>query len=365
MADALHNTSPAREITLTVGGLVYGGWTAARVTVGMDRVAGEFALDVTELWADAVGSRHIRPGEECELKVAEQTIITGYVDSVDVQIDAGQHTVSIRGRDRSADLIDCSAVRSPGQWRKQKLESIARQLAEPFGVAVRADVDTGKPMDFALQTGETVYEAIDHAARQRGLLVMSDGVGGLVLTRAGLARAADPLVYGENVLALRSSFDVRDRYSEYTALGQAPGNDLFNGKAASQIKARAADKQILRYRPLLITGGSSDAAGSLIDRVQWEATVRAARSMSVEIAVQGFTQSDGSLWRPNTLVHVMADPLLLREDLLIASVSFEISERGSMTTIAATRADAYTLAPLEVAAAGTARPYFDLVGPRQ
>ena len=38
-----------------------------------------------------------------------------------------------------------------------------------------------------------VFEAIERAARMRGLLLMSDGKGVLVLTRAGVARISTPL----------------------------------------------------------------------------------------------------------------------------------------------------------------------------
>jgi len=352
------DTSKAREITLQVGDKLYGGWKAASATIGMDRVAGDFALEVTELWPGNDVTREIRPGNKCSLAIAEMTVITGYVDAVDIAVDSGQHAVSIRGRDASGDLIDCSAVRSPGQWRRQKVEVIAKQLAEPFGVAVKAAVDTGKPLDsFALQTGETVWEAIDHAARLRGLLVISDGAGGIVFTRAGLNRADDDLVYGANVLSAHARFDVRDRFQTYTALGQVAGSNYLSGSAAAHIKAKATDGEILRYRPLLVTGDSPDAAGSLGDRVKWEATVRAARSVQVEIVVQGFTQTSGALWKPNTLAHVVAKPLRLDGDMLIASVGFEVSEQGTFTRLSLTRADAFTLQPIKLQPGDAARPY--------
>lgn len=354
------DTSQAREMTLEVGGLLYGGWKAAIATIGMDRVAGDYALEVTELWPGNDVTRKIRPGDECRLAVAGETVITGYVDAVDISFDGQQHTVSIRGRDRSADLIDCSAVRSPGQWRGQKVETIAAQLAQPFNVGVKVEADTGKPLtSFALQTGETVWEAIDRAARLRGFLVVSDGAGWIVFTRAGLTRSDDALVYGSNLLSARSSFDVRDRFSEYTALGQAAGNDYFSGSAAAHIKAQAKDGQIGRYRPLLITGDSPDAAGSLGDRVKWEATVRAARSTQVEVVVQGFTQSTGELWRPNTLTHVLAEPLRIDDDMLIASVTYEVSDRGTFTRLSLTRADAFTLQAIKEQPGDAQRPYFD------
>lgn len=355
--------SQAAGVELTVDGLVYGGWKVAIAQVGMDRVAGSFQLDVTELWPNNDVTRRIRPGSACKLQVAGQTVITGYVDAVAIGIDARSHAVTITGRDSTADLIDCSAVHSPGQWKGVSVVDIATQLAGRYKVPVKLEVDEAPTLlNFALQTGESVYEAIDRAARDRGLLLTSDGGGGLLLTRAGLRRAADEVVYGGNLLSARATLDFRDRYRTYIALGQAAGSDLFSGRQAAQLRAEASDPGIERERTLLLTGGSPDMRGSLRDRAQWEATVRAARSTQVELLLQGLTQSTGVLWQPNHLVHVKAEPLRLDDDLLITSVSYEVSDQGTFTRLQATRADAYTLVPIKAPAAGAKPPFFDKTG---
>lgn len=355
-----------REITLQVGGQVYGGWAEATASVGMDRAAGQFALTVTELWPGEDRTRLIRPGDDCVLRVGGQNVVSGYVDGVDLSIASSLHEVAIRGRDKSADLVDCSAVRSPGQWRNRTVLSIAADLAQPFGVKVAAEVDVGKALaSFALQEGETAFEAIDRAARIRGLLLMSDGVGGLLLTRAGVRRADDALVLGGNLLQARTSFDVRDRFSEYVAKGQAPGSDYFNGSSATHIKARATDPQVDRYRPLVITGEAPDGAGSLVQRVKWEATVRAARSMTVDAVVQGWTMTNGELWKPNRLVQVVAEPLRLDQDLLIAGCEYSIGRTGTTTRLTLTRADAYTLEPIKPNPGTAATAFWDTAGARR
>lgn len=353
-------------LTLRVAGQRYGGWKTARVTLSLERCVGDFELSVTELWPGEDYTRRIRPGELCELAIAGEILLTGYVDEVEMRIESGSHEVRIAGRDKAADLVDCSAVRKPGQWRAQPITRIASDLAQPFGVTVRADVDVGKPLaGFALQDGETVFEAIDRAARLRGLLVISDGAGGLVLTRAGLQRAADALVMGGNVLAGRAAFDMRDRYSEYVAKGQAAGNDFFNSAAAAHIKASAADPQVLRHRPLLLTSDSPDAAGSLRDRVKWEASIRRARSTQVELMVQGWHQTDGTLWRHNHLVHVVSDALRLDEDLLISSAEYSISDQGTTTRLTLTLADAFTLQPIKQPAKAGSSQFWDVAEPRR
>ena len=359
------------DVLLTVGGLEYGGWKVARVQCGLDRVAGEFALGVTELWPGQDVTRKIRPGDAAELSVAGQVVVSGYVDAVDLAVGERQHEVSVRGRDKAADLVDCSAVLAPGQWRGKTALALAQALAAPFGVAVAAGVDVGTPLaTFALQEGETALEAIDRAARLRGLLVTSDGAGGLLLTRAGVVRADDMLAFGHNVAEARAAFDVRDRYSVYMAKGQSAGGDFWHGEAAAHVKAQAMDPQVTRYRPLLLTGEAPDQAGSLRQRVLWEASVRAARSMQVLVTVPGWTQTSGALWRHNMLVHAQLEPLRLDDDVLIQSVEYSISDAGQVTRLLLTRADAFTVQVLPAAAAapaGKSAPgaWWDVAGARR
>lgn len=346
----MDDLAPASSVlTLRTSGLAYEGWKAVEVTRRMDQCAGSYTLDVSDVWPGQDYTRRIDPGAECEVLLGGERVITGYVDSVALEIDAGQHRVRVAGRDRTGDLVDCSAVRKTGQWRGLRIEQIAAELCEPFGVVVRAEVDTGKPLpSFALQEGETVFEAIERAARIRGLLLMSDGQGALLITRAGLARVATRLVLGQNVLRARSMLDMRDRYSSYTCKGQAPGNDQHNGKTVSQIAARAEDAGVQRYRPLVLTNDAPDLAASLRERVRWEANVRAARSAEIEITVQGW-RHDAGLWQPNTLVPVVVPALRMDAELLITSVANILDEQGSTTTLLLTRPDAYSVADVGTA----------------
>jgi prophage tail gpP-like protein len=345
--------APESSLGLLTGGRDYAGWKSVRVVRSMSSCAGSFELGVAELWPGAQAVDGIRPGEKCELRIGNDPVVTGYVDTVELQIDAAQHEVQVTGRDSTADLVDCSALRKPGQWRGQRVERIAQDLAEPFGVKVRVEVDTGRPLaSFALQEGESVFEAIERAARMRALLLMSDGTGALVITRAGLRRVATPLVMGSNILSGRAALDMRDRFSLYVAKGQAPGSDTYSGAQVAQIAARATDPGVHRYRPLVLTGEAPDLGASLRQRVEWEANVRAASAMEVEVTVNGWRHEAG-LWEPNTIVKVSAPVLRLDHELLVHTVQYSLDEGGQVATLAMTRADAYSTLALAEATGST------------
>lgn len=336
----------ADAVALLAAGRSHEGWQAVRVTRSMESGAGSFALAVSERWPGVNAERPVRAGDSCEITIGGETVITGYVDEAEAVIDSTSHDVRVAGRDSTADLIDCSAVRKAGQWRGLRIEQIATELAAPFGVRVRADVDTGKALtSFALQEGETVFDAITRAARIRALLVISDGIGGLLITRAGTTRVATTLEVGVNLLSCGVKADWKDRYRDYLLKGQAPGSDFFSGTDAAQVTATASDGGIKRYRPLLITADSPDIGATLQQRARWEANIRAANALTVTGKVQGWRHADG-LWAPNSLVRVLAEPLHLAAELLLVSAEFNLSEtEGSTTTLTLTRADAYTLLP--------------------
>lgn len=350
------------DVQLITGGRVHAGWKSLRVQRGMDQCSGSFELGVSELWGGRDSTRSIAPGETCRLLVDGESVVTGYVDEVTIDYSASAHQVDVRGRDKTADLVDCSAIRGTGQWQGVKLEAIAQQLAAPFGIRVTAAVDTGKAFpNFALQEGETVFEAIERMARIRALLLQTDGAGNLVITRAGLNRVSTALRLGENILQARAGLNLRDRFSQYVFKGQAAGGDFFSGTTVSQIKAVATDPGVSRYRPLVVVAEAQDVAASLTQRAQWEANVRAARSTEVSITVQGWHHADG-LWQPNTIVAVRHAALRLDDELLIKSVTFTLDDNGTTTQLSLTRADAFTLLPL-LESAGTAEPFWGLPKP--
>lgn len=335
-------------VELLVAGRVFSGWQTISVQRGMEHCAGGFRLSVSTQGNALLPQWPIIAGQFCELRLDGRVVITGYVDEVSRSIDAEAHSIEVTGRDATADLVDCSAIRKAGQWRGMRIEQIATELANPFNVPVTTEIDTGKPLTtFALQEGETVFDAISRAARIRGLLLMTDGQGGLLITRAGEKRIDTPLVLGSNLLKASVHVDARDRYSDYMLKGQAPGSDYFNATAAAHVFARAKDPGVMRYRPLILTADCPDIALTLVERAKWEANLRWARSLQVEAVVQGWQHANG-VWEPNRVVHFKAPALQLEGDLLIAGVEFSLSlDGGSTSKLSLTHADAFKVLPIK------------------
>lgn len=333
----------ADRAILKVGGRQHVGFAELAVTRRLDAVTGSFDLTL------AARGRAIEPlfpvsaGDRCELLLDGDTVIDGWIDTVAPIIGKDNHQLRVTGRDRSADLADCSALNSPASWRNQTIERIAADLAAPFGLMIDARVSTGAPIrDFALQQGESAQDAIERLLRFRGLLLVAGADGRLSIVKADEGAPVATMRYGTNILSVEALEDHRDRFSEYLVKGQARGNDQHNGKAVSQVRGRATDGTIRRHRPLLIVAEEQVDSASAEARAKFEAGVRAGRSHTCDVTVQGWRQPSGALWEPNRRVRLQCAAAGFDDTvLLIEGVAYRKGGDGTTTVLSLCPAEAW------------------------
>lgn len=320
----------ADQVALVINGREYRGWTEVGVTRAMDAIAGAFQIGLVERWGgDGRVAAQATPwpilnGDRCQVKFGEDTVIDGYVDQFRPSFGATDHRIEIQGRDKTCDLVDCSAFHQPDQWSNLDLLQIAQILCKPFGVSVRAAVDVGaKFPTIKLQQGETVFAALDRLARFRKILLAPDAAGGVVLTRAGTERAATRLVQGVNILSATGNLDTSQRFSRYIVKGQSVQSFTLDGEVETHAEAQTTDSGVGRYRPLVVMAESGADNAAARERAIWEANVRLGRSASAEVVVAGWRQGGtGRLWAPNQRVMVVAPWLRMEGEMLIRQVTY-------------------------------------------
>lgn len=327
----------ANAVRLLVNGQDFGGWKEVSISAGIERQARDFTLSVTDRWPGATDiPRRIRPGDLCEVFIGTDKVLTGYVDATPISYNAKQVAVGVRGRSKTADLVDCAAINEPGQWRNLKLERIAEALAKPYSITVKNETDTGAVItDHQIDQGETVFESIDRMMRLRHVLSTDNENGELVFIDVGALRASTALVLGENVKAGSADLDYKDRFSEYRAKGQrtvATDDDGDIAIAASE-NANAADTGIKRRRVILFKQSGQADEGTCRDRVEYERGYRAGKSLAATYEVAGWRQDTGALWKPNMMVRVRDSIIGFDQDMLIAEVEYKLSDSGTTTTL--------------------------------
>lgn len=320
---------------LHIDGRIYSGWTEVSVTRDIERMAGAFELKLTDKWPGIESARAVLPGEACRLTEAGDTLVTGWLDDVDLDLAAADHTISAVGRDKTGDLVDCAAIHAGGEWTDRPLHAIAEDVCRPFGITVQTDAAAARETirRFKLEESETAFAAIERLCRIKGVLPTSTPAGTLLLTSAERAtRSGATLRQGEggNVMSVKARFSSSQRFSTYTVKGQDGGFEFGSGEEAASPKGVATDPGISRYRPTIILAEESVDAGACERRAKWEASVRRGRARRATAIVQGW-RHQGGLWRPLTLVDCEIPKLNLSAEMLITAVTGKKSEQDGTT----------------------------------
>lgn len=338
--------SDARLLELLVSGKRYAGWKSASITRTIDALSGSFSLSVTDAWANQLAPWPIREGDQCSLIVGGTPLVTGYVDKRSVSLSATSHSITIEGRDAAAALADCSADLGGWQFKAQPFLPFVVQLGAQFGVPVYPAPGVSLPVipaDMSITPGDSAFSVLDRLCKFAGVLPVSDGAGGIVLTRPGLAVSPVALVEGVNILSGSADFDQGSRFRRYVVLGQGRG-----GGTESTIRGEAVDLEVSRAdRVLIMQAESATNRAAAEKRAQYERATRAARAETVRITVAGLYAVPGWHWRPGELVQVRAPRLGVDGTMVIQEVSQEVSS-ATKTELTLIRPDAYALDPEEV-----------------
>ncbi|AUY33558.1 phage baseplate assembly protein [Pseudomonas sp. PONIH3] len=322
-------------VTLSVNGLDYRGWKKVSIGAGIERQARDFRLGVTWSWPGQVQEIPVRQGDRCEVRIGADLVLTGWVFGTPISYDARSVERSVAGRSLTADLVDCSAVNKPGQWRGQSVQKIVQALAEPYGVRVLSEVaETTKLADHQIEPGETAFESIDRLLTLSRLLSTDDARGRVVIIKPGSAgRAVDRLELGQNLLTGSAELDFSGVFSEYRVTGQRSGTDTDYGEAASEVKAGVTDPRASRRRVLLIHESGQMTPELAQARANWERGSRMGKALTLRYKIQGWRQSTGALWVPNMIVRVV-DPLIgIDRDMLISEIEYVLDDGGTVANI--------------------------------
>ncbi len=340
------------KITITVNGEQYAGWETVTVNRNIDALAPTFSLQMSSRWSATADPVAFKTGDACTIKINGELVITGYIFSVNETDAPNDHTITVAGRAKTGDLVDCSAILPKWQLRQKKIEDIAEELCAPFGIKVEVkDPNPLQPLDtgdkiriFRIDQGETVYDALTRLTRSAGLLLSTSAEGNLVLARAATIPNLGAFISrGINVKSSTYSSDSNDRFSQYLLKSQIPSDDETNGPSAAQLEAIADDDGVTRYRPMLVLAETPRDKKSLQTRANWERNQRAAASEKITYRLRGWG-TPGGLWEPNTLVPVTDERYGILANMLVSGAALtQTREGGTLSTVDVTGPEAYSI----------------------
>jgi prophage tail gpP-like protein len=329
------------SVRLLVGGQAHADWES--YDVDSDLLTPADAWRVVLSIRDGVLPEAVTPGVPCRILVGEDLVMTSRIDDVEEVVVRDGLQVVISGRDRAADLVDCSAP----MFGKQlvSLQEIAAALVSVFGIAspeIRAE-STRLREKIVVEPGDSAWDALAHVAEANGLWPWFEPDGRLVI--GGPDYDAPPVATlimrrpagrENNVISLRRRRSMLGRYSSLTVLGQAHGTYTESGK--HRVSGGATDLGVSWYRPKIVSDHDADSQAVARDR---------ARKLLADSRLRGFTlaaevaghrinapgqSTDGRLWTPGQRVRVVSEPHGIDEVFFLMSRKFTGGRRQGPRT---------------------------------
>lgn len=308
---------PTDKVELLIAGKAHGDWSSYEIDsdlltpadgwhVSMGMSGGEMPPDVVT-------------GAPVEVRVGGETVMVGYIDEIVHSVSKSSHSFTMSGRDRAADLLDCSCAIFTKE--QASLSQIIAAIVRAFGITKNPDInspDTRQRKKVAVDPGETAWNTLVHAAEANGLWPWFelDGtlvVGGpdytvpevatLTLLKSGK---------GNNVISLCSTKSMVERYSKVTVYGQTSGTSSEPGKP--DLHASEPDNAVTRYRPKIVIDSEADNTAVCRDRARKLISDSKLNGLTLSVVVQGHRivspgeDADGLLWKPGQRIRVTSEP---------------------------------------------------------
>lgn len=346
------------DLTIVVNGVELSAWKDTEVTLYCEGFPNEFDIRSSASEPLTGAAQAAKAGDPCTVMLGSDQVITGYIDRDVITAQGDEHSITLVGRGKTQDLVDCSAEWPGGQLINGDALSIATKLAQPYGIAVALGEGASagdKVPQWALNYGETGAAVIQRLARNAGLLAYEDANGKLILGKAGTARAASGVQYGQNVQAYSVENSMDGRYSDYVccwwsiaAFGDLSGSDFFDTES---------DPNVPRHRQLdiVLEIVAQDAKQFTINMAKWEAARRAGQSAMVRATIDSWRDSAGQLWTPNTIVPTDLPGNRAGSDLILSAVTFRKNgETGTTADLVLKPPTALTIEPIQLNPVATA-----------
>lgn len=318
-------------VTVNAGGLQWTAFEHITVEAALDHAARSFKIEVAAERGATATAWALAPGTAIDILFNGDLALRGFVDRYQPRLEGhSESKISISGRSRSQDFVDCAALDTTGRFENRTLLQIAQSL-DQFGVGISTDQQLTAIEAYHITPGESAFRAIEKLARKQGLTLAGQPDGSIKITKAGTVRQAGGLFEGQNFTGASADLNWAHRHSKIIVRGQAAGH---TGDTALAIEATSQDSSITRNRPLVVIEDGDLDQATAQTRADTRRDREIGESLKASGTVQGFHDDAGTLWTPGNLVWLQSTFLNRTQVMLIKSASFAQSRGGgSVTTL--------------------------------
>jgi prophage tail gpP-like protein len=279
-----------------------------------------------------------RPGDWCNIMLAGQLAVTGWIETRQVAYDANQHGVMLIGKSATAKVAKSSVFTETGEFDGKSFQQIAQEVIGKYPVGIKI-VGTLDPTPFdkmQAQKGELIWDFLERLARVRGIVMGSDQYGNFLLIGDHQAPITGQLIEGRNIKSCQCTITQEQIYAEYRVDAQKPASDADAGSAASEMTNTAGTIIPRIPQSLLITPAEQPVKtlAELAKRARTEADWHDYTEISATVIVQGWLSDGVNLWNAGDDVFIRSPMALLNNTMKIQNCTFsQDSNTGTITTL--------------------------------
>jgi len=333
----------------------------------MDNLCGTFSFETS---VNAVDRYSITLGDLVTIEVNSDIFLRAYIEQTTDNLDSNTHNIFFSGREINCDLVDSSFIASNDslgfyEAKSPNIISIAKDLIAISGLSYSVFNQTGlddsaltvnNNQDF-LQNGQSIFNYLKNLSKQLKVLLNSDGLGNLVITRSVEIgpTLVDKLLQRRlnfpkqtNIKSSSLSLNHSNLYAKYRVKGivdatseLAPedfnnvsdivGDEYSFGDARTQLttdKRFNKEFSIRKNRISLMTDYYVQSQKDATERAKWMANLSLSRALDYQIVLA----SHDSSYKLNTMVKVIDD--MIRPKIngyyLIKGISINQSYSGGV-----------------------------------
>jgi prophage tail gpP-like protein len=332
---------------LEINGKLYQDWETVSVVHQKQKnpfFSYRFTCSEAMPLAKNFGVLQIKPGDTCQVTLAGQQAVFGYVNTRQVFYDSKRHYVEIQGSSSVAGLAYSSAISKTMESKNVTAEQYIKSLLKPVGINLKVEGGQLPQTKFdrlSIAHGTTILEAIEHPLRMLGNFPLTSNTKGDLVVSAGTTGKGGDFVEGKNILEGREIIYNEGMATHIYPVAQNPGTDK---KSMVQVASAPFLKQnfdglglISRFLPAVIpTELPAQAKTQLASRASTDNSLMNGDRVTLFITVQGWLNPSGKLWDIQGTYSVKSPMLLMKGDEKLQAYAITFSqdnERGSRTLL--------------------------------
>ena len=331
------------QVSLTVSGVSYYGWLDVSVSAQLQSIARSFSVSLTTKTSQSdTYSFNVDIGEIVELKIGDDLVLSGFITKIDESFSGQTHQITIVGQSKTIDLVECCVPDVKALSYKQlTVAQVVADLIGHYGIELVEEVKKTEVIDFDVSPEEKIKESLDKLIKKHNFLLTDNEKGQLVIASAGSAgRCNDRIVLGVNVLSRLQTKVASPLFCRYVVLGQGANPLSERPLSDNQLKCVAENSKV-RFRVCTRVQSGNATQTDLQTRAIALKDISKAEAERLTYTVQGWRQSNGDLWKVNTLVLVDDSPVGIHKEYLIDGVKYSMNDKGLITTLSLTQPEKY------------------------